>query len=836
MLSRLLRGGIAVAGIGGAAAGLAHAQSPATGVTGPTGPSGSLAANGISGPTGATGPIGLTGPTGPSGASGPTGPSGPSGPSGATGPLASTGTGGPDVSGTPTVTSTPSPSTSPTGSTIATGPTGPVGATGPTGVGDSIAPAASGPVVFSEHSQPVTSGPGLDTKHHSHPQSSTNEMNPAKKSAKTAKAKQAPTAVDSDATVADEIALPPELIANRFGVLPESLATSVSSVALRYYRIPLFLLPIYQAAAIQYGVPWQVLAAINEVETNYGRDLSVSTAGAVGWMQFLPTTWLQFGVDTTNAGVADPYNPADAIFAAARYLKAAGAQSNLRAAIYAYNHSKAYVSSVLLRAKLIADYPQSMIASLTGATPLTGGGASKSGQGVKGPRFVDIQGTLGEPVRAVEDGVVLHVGRSAAWGNYLVLRDIYGDVFTYAGLGSLATRFPSPAAALKVSAPASLRVRTPSSDPRPKSPASAGVHPPTTLRVTPAARPAKTAPASAAAKTDTSKPTKVRLFAHPNKAVVAGADRGSTAQKRWLTLTTGSVVPAGTVLGKLGAPKGDSNGHLRFAVRPAGDTQTINPTPIVANWQLLGNALDPKGSKAVGNGLVGSTAAYVFLLGKSSLERTVLADPGISIYACGRQDIASGAIDQRVLALLAFLSRSGLKPTVSGLRCGEATGTSAGSASSHALGNAVDISAINGVPIANHQGSGSITDTTIRTLLTLQGKFVPAQIISLMKYPGTTNTVAERSAADHIAVVFAPESAQLGLPPSPSAAAASTATSADAASLARAAAALRRTSLTASQWNELIGVVDALPLPNVSRTPSSAAVADAGSAKHTHKG
>ena len=120
--------------------------------------------------------------------------------------------------------------------------------------------------------------------------------------------------------------------------------------ALGFYRIPLFLLPIYKAAASQYGVPWQILAAVNEIETDYGTDLSVSSAGAVGWMQFMPATWLQYGVDAINAGYADPYNPVDAIFAAARYLRAAGAASNLTAAILAYNHSQEYVSSVLLRA------------------------------------------------------------------------------------------------------------------------------------------------------------------------------------------------------------------------------------------------------------------------------------------------------------------------------------------------------------------------------------------------------------------------------------------------------------------------------------------------------
>ena len=128
---------------------------------------------------------------------------------------------------------------------------------------------------------------------------------------------------------------------------------------------------------MRYGVPWQILAAINEVETDYGNDLSVSTAGAVGWMQFMPETWLRYGVDALNAGYTDPYNPVDAIFAAARYLRDMGAAKNLRAAILAYNHSTAYVESVMLRAALISTYPKPVIATLTsladGRLPLTGG-------------------------------------------------------------------------------------------------------------------------------------------------------------------------------------------------------------------------------------------------------------------------------------------------------------------------------------------------------------------------------------------------------------------------------------------------------------------------------
>ena len=128
------------------------------------------------------------------------------------------------------------------------------------------------------------------------------------------------------------VALPPQLVAAQAGALAAELGgpRAASVQALGFYRIPLFLLPIYRAAAIQYGVPWQILAAINEIETDYGTDLSVSSAGAEGWMQFEPSTWLQYGVDALNAGYADPYNPVDAIFAAARYLHAAGAASNLR--------------------------------------------------------------------------------------------------------------------------------------------------------------------------------------------------------------------------------------------------------------------------------------------------------------------------------------------------------------------------------------------------------------------------------------------------------------------------------------------------------------------------
>ncbi len=109
-----------------------------------------------------------------------------------------------------------------------------------------------------------------------------------------------------------------------------------------------------------------MLAAINEVETDYGRDLNVSSAGAEGWMQFLPSEWGQYGVDVNNTAIEDPYNPADAIFAAARYLKDAGGDADIRAAVFSYNHSQAYVESVMLRARLLGGTPPELLGAITG--------------------------------------------------------------------------------------------------------------------------------------------------------------------------------------------------------------------------------------------------------------------------------------------------------------------------------------------------------------------------------------------------------------------------------------------------------------------------------------
>ncbi len=195
---------------------------------------------------------------------------------------------------------------------------------------------------------------------------------------------------------------------------------------------------------------------------------------------------------------------------------------------------------------------------------------------------------------------------------------------------------------------------------------------------------------------------------------------------------------------------------MRFEIRPAGkDTPRIDPRPIVAGWKLLQTS--SPGAPAIDARAAAKTSVgQVLLLGRHELQRLVLDNPKIAIYPCGREDIEAGRVDHRVLATLQLLAMSGLSPTVSSLQCGHSRMTASGNVSEHWSGNAVDIAAINGTPILGHQGAGSIAETTIQRLLTLQGTMRPHQIISLMTFQGAANTLALADHADHIHVGFSP--------------------------------------------------------------------------------
>jgi len=132
--------------------------------------------------------------------------------------------------------------------------------------------------------------------------------------------------------------------------------------------VPPVLIPIYQRASEQYGLGPQgpaVLAGINAIETGFGQNLGPSYAGAEGWMQFMPETWAMYGVDANGDGVKDPNDPEDAIFAAARYLAAAGMPADVWGAIFAYNHADWYVEEVLENAGCYANEVGGSYATLT---------------------------------------------------------------------------------------------------------------------------------------------------------------------------------------------------------------------------------------------------------------------------------------------------------------------------------------------------------------------------------------------------------------------------------------------------------------------------------------
>jgi hypothetical protein len=108
------------------------------------------------------------------------------------------------------------------------------------------------------------------------------------------------------------------------------------------------LLGYFRSAARSSGIPWRYLAAVEFVETRMGRIRGASPAGAQGPMQFMPSTWAQYG-----SGSIDSQH--DAIAAAARYLAANGGRNSISAALYHYNPSRSYVAAVEAYADAMRD-------------------------------------------------------------------------------------------------------------------------------------------------------------------------------------------------------------------------------------------------------------------------------------------------------------------------------------------------------------------------------------------------------------------------------------------------------------------------------------------------
>lgn len=509
------------------------------------------------------------------------------------------------------------------------------------------------------------------------------------------------------------------------------------------FEIPPFLLPIYQACGTEYGIPWEVLASINKIETGFGTNLNVSSAGAVGWMQFLPSSWETYGLDANGDGRKDPYNPVDAICAAAHYLKIAGGANDLYNAILAYNHADWYVQEVLLYARAYGRLPADLIGSLTGLTEgahfpiaadaryaddisaratLKSSSASSYGNAAEvissspTPRGINIFSAQEAPVVAVNDGIIRKLGESAKLGKFIVLEDTYGNRYTYAELGKIVRDQRS------VVMPTGKEKRLPveSQDLRP------------------------------------------RLRALPKRAGKGGVEgeRGTgesvapeAADKG--RLDVGSKVIAGTVLGRVGGSEAGVDPHINFSIRPAGrGAPRIDPKPILDGWKLLEatQIYRAKGKNPFDSRLSG---AGVLLLSKEALQKRVLADEGLSIYPCGREDIAGGRIDRRVLAVLEYLRSKGFELTITALECGHGYLTTSGNVSEHSTGDAVDIADIDGVPVTGHQGPGTLVDELIHDVLQLQGTMHPHQVISLEDLPGETS-FALPDHYDHVHIGYHP--------------------------------------------------------------------------------
>jgi Transglycosylase SLT domain/Peptidase family M23 len=529
----------------------------------------------------------------------------------------------------------------------------------------------------------------------------------------------APTALNPTTTIAP------------FGPAP----IGVPNFVIDSFEIPPFLLPIYQACGAEYGIPWEVLASINKIETAFGTNTNVSSAGAVGWMQFLPSSWEAFGLDANGDGKKDPYNPVDAICAAAHYLKLAGGNKDLYQAIFAYNHADWYVQEVLLYARAYGRLPSDLVGSLTGLTEgarfpiaadaryaddiaareaLDSGneiGASEVISSSPTPRGINIFAKEGAPVVAVNDGVVRKLGQSSKLGNFVVLEDTYGNRYTYAELGSLVRDHRL------VVMPSGKEKRVPveSENLRPR------------LR----AYPGRGDDSDAADKLE---------------AALAASGEGS--------IQVGSKVIAGTVLARVAAGEDGVDPHINFSIRPAGKgAPRIDPKPILDGWKLLeATAIYRAKGKSPFSNLSG---AGVLLLSKEALQKRVLADKGLEIYECGREDVAGGRIDRRILAVLEYLRTKGFKLTITAFECGHGLLTTSGNVSEHSTGDAVDIAVINGTPVTGNQGPGTMTDELIRDVLQLQGTMHPHQVISLEDLPGETS-FAMADHYDHVHIGYHP--------------------------------------------------------------------------------
>jgi cell wall-associated NlpC family hydrolase len=408
------------------------------------------------------------------------------------------------------------------------------------------------------------------------------------------------------------------------GPLPGGLG-GASTMPLGQIELPPLLLPVYQACGTAYDVPWQVLAAINKIESGFGANMGPSSAGAVGPMQFMPATWAADGLDANGDGAANAWDPFDAICAAARYLHTAGAPADLHGAIFAYNHADWYVEEILREARNFEALPENLLASMTalaegettpapqasGYRELVGPTsasipdwvgvptafaaeptAEAEAEGAGGPA-AEVDAPAGSPVTAVAEGTVIARGHSAELGNYLTMRDPYGARYTYSDLGPLRPK-----------------VKKPTTGKKPPAPTKTGGRP--------------------------------RLYAHPP---ARGGDL--------IALRKGTEVRPGTVLARVG-----DQGHFDFALQPDGSAP-IAPLQFLQAWKRGGAGgiyLPAARAKGDHGRAAAPHPATLLVAGEAALRGRALHGHLLELRPCLRERIAAGGIAPRALAGAEFLA------------------------------------------------------------------------------------------------------------------------------------------------------------------------------------
>jgi len=650
-----------------------------------------------------------------------------------------------------------------------------------------------------------------------------------------------------------------------------ALGADVPEFYVTHFDVPAFLLPIYQAAGAAYDIPWQVLAAINQVETNFGSDLNVSSAGAVGWMQFLPSTWKKYYVPASGTGAADPYNAADAIFAAAKYLNAAGATTNLPAAIYAYNHSDAYVQSVMLRAELLAGVPSTLVDSVSSlaegsfpielryhphyaglATSRRPGNSGRSGNTSApapaaiaaafksktlghAPRATEIFAARHAAAVAVQAGTIVAIGHSKRLGTFVRLEDAFGNTYTYGNLASVAAYHlvAKPQSAAATGSLATLGALA--SGPAPTAPASAGQQGvPGSATIT-AAELAGTqsagTPASNAPTTDrgldfASRSGPDTLIFAPSaiqtvaRSTLKRAAHEASRQRRLIAryFTTAFGLPRD----QLTARRLRVGSHV-LAGTILGRLGATDPHLLfeLRPAGASGRAIDPRP-------FLDAWAQLATL----ELHRQALGQPlyGANLNA---SDAGEALLTSQTDLERLILDNTHLRLTLcerKAIAAGDvdrrvlasveylidkgyvptiAGCTSTAGGKSIATANSVAITGLNGVPLAGHAGAGTAADAAVRALASIPGVSAPSQIVSFETVPGSANTLASASAAGEIVVSFTPQQSSL--------ATASTASVTPAFKLG------------ATRWTELDAHLVAIPQPRIPTVISTLAVRTAGS-------